>query len=404
MFRRNIATIICLSAVLSLSLMTGCKKKQPAKADKADPMAPAKGMKAAPTADMDPMGMSGGMNTPRPVVKPGKGRAGAMPIPYNYMVITAYLKAMRASAFYKKHEAALKKMLTGALAKRKVLSDMVAKCKVDLITGVDGVTLGHAMDNKDPEATAIIAWGGFDTAKLMACMKPEMTKQKIAFKEVTIGGKKGVELKVKDRQLTVLALSASSLAVLGKPVVAKGQAVLEGKLQSVEDTALYKKNAAKIKAKPATIISVIVPTVPASLTAKVQFPIAKKIRTVCAMIGVPADGLEANIGADFGDEKTAKTLARTLPALMGFFKAKPGAMGAKLLQNLKVKADGTWVRIALTADKATFEKLQGMAMGLVTKMFTIKEQPAPPAPKIEQPTKGAPKKGAAMKAAPKKGK
>ena len=144
---------------------------------------------------------------------------------------------------------------------------------------------------------------------------------------------------------------------------------------------------------------IFVPKIPAALMAKVQFPIAKKVRTVAAMIGVPEDGLEVHVGADFGDEKTAKTLARTLPALLGFAKAKLGAIGAKLLKNLKVKAEGTWVRLALTTDKATFETLQGMAMKMVTRAFSADHSGAKPEPPPMKPaTKGpAPKKPVSKK-------
>ena len=50
----------------------------------------------------------------------------------------------------------------------------------------------------------------------------------------------------------------------------------------------------------------------------VQFPIAKKVRTIMAMVGVPEDGLDVRLAADFGDDKTASTLARTLPAYLRY--------------------------------------------------------------------------------------
>lgn len=395
MSRRNTATIICLAAAFSLVLAAGCKKKQADGGNKGGMTGPVKGMKAPPTADMDPMGpaMAAGMNTARPALKPGKGRVGALPVPYDFMIITAYLKAVRASALYKKYEPKLKAMIAGAMAKRKQLAAMLTKCKVDILGGVDGVLIGHSTEDKNPESTVIVAWGGMDTGKLLACMKPELKTAKVEFKDVTIGGKKGIEVTMNGKVGVVLALSPKSVAMIGKPVLAKAQSVLEGKLQSIEDTALYKTGVQMIKAKPATILSVLVPRIPAALTAKVQFPIAKKIRTVAAMVGVPGDGLEVHVGADFGDEKTAKTLARTLPALLGFAKAKLGAIGAKLLKNLKVKADGTWVRLAITTDKATFEKLQGMAMGLLAKMFTADDAASSgPAKKKDAPKKSAPKK------------
>lgn len=388
MSRRNIATITCLAAALSLVLVVGCKKKQADSSSKGGMTASTEGMKKPPVADMDPMdpaGMQSSMSTTGPAATPGKGRVGALPIPHDYMIITVYLKAVRASALYKKHESELKAMIGKAMAERKALSDVVKKCKVDILTGVDGVTVGHSTANRDPEATVIIAWGGFDTGKLMACLKPEMKKAKIEFKDVTVGGKKGVEVTMKGKTATVLALGPSSLAMLGKPVMAQAKAVLEGKLQSIEDTPIFKEGAKLVKAKPATILSVLVPRIPASLTAKVQFPIAKKIRTVTAMVGVPGDGLEVHVGADFGDEKTAKTLARTLPALLGFAKAKLGAIGAKLLQNLKVKADGTWVRLAVTVDKETFESLQSLALKTFSKALKSGDDAPKPKP--------APKKG-----------
>ncbi len=365
MFRRNIATITCLAAALSFVLVAGCKKKQADNAGKGGMTPATDGMKQGSVADMDPMdpaAMQPGM-TARPVApNAGKGRVGAMPIPHDFLIITAYLKAMRGSALYKKHEAKVKAMLAGAMAERKILADMLTKCKVDIITGVDGVTVGHSTTNRDPEAGMIIATGGFDSAKLMACIKPELKTVKIEFKDVTVGGKKGIEATMKGKSVTVLALGAATLAMIGKPVLAKAKAVLEGKLLSMEDTSNYKAGAKLIKAKPATIMSIIIPKIPAEYMAKVQFPIAKKIRSVVAMVGVPADGLEVHLGADFGEEKTAKTLARTLPALLGFVKAKLGAMGAKLLKNLKIKADGTWVRLAITADKETFAALEAMLM------------------------------------------
>jgi len=394
MSRKNIAMIICLAASLSLVLMAGCKKKTADGGSKSGMTASDTGMKAPPTADMDPMdpdGMQPGMSAARPVAKPGKGRVGAMPIPYDFMIITAHLKAARKTALYKKYEPKIKAMFAGAMAKRKALADMLKTCKVDVLNGVDGVTVGHSTDNQDPEATVILAWGGFDTGKLMACMKPELKKAKIEFKDATIGGKEGVEVTMKGKSATVLALSPSSLVMLGKPVVALATAVLEGKLQSIEDTANYKEGAKMLAAKPATILSVLVPKIPASLMAKVQFPIAKKVRTVAAMIGVPDDGLEVHVGADFGDDKTATSLARTLPALLGFAKAKLGAIGAKLLENLKIKAEGTWVRLALTTDKATFEKLQGMVMGLLLKAMPGGDsdpKPTPPTKPVPAPKKG----------------
>jgi len=394
MFRRNIATITCLAAAFSFMLVAGCKKKQADSSSKSGMTPSTEGMKKPPVADMDPMdpsAMQQGMAA-RPGPKPGKGRVGALPIPYDFMIVTAYLKAGRKSALYKKHEPKLKKLLAGAMAKQKALADMVKKCKVDIIKGVDGVTVGHSAVNQDPKATVIIAWGGFDTGKLMACMKPEMKKAKVEFKDVTLAGKKGIEVTMDGKSATILVLGPASLAMVGKPVLDKAKAVLEGKLQSIEDTALFKERAGQLKAKPATILSVLVPRIPAAFLAKVQFPIAKKVRTVVAMIGLPDDGLEVNVAADFGDEKTAKTLARTLPALLGFAKAKLGAIGAKLLQNLKVKAEGTWVRLALTADKATFETLQSMAMKMVSGMVKVKATDGKPAPAMAAPAMAAPKK------------
>lgn len=395
MSRRNIATITCLAAAFTLVLAAGCKKKKAPEGTKGD-MAPAMAMKAPPMADMDPMDPAMQAMGTRPVATPGKGRVGAMPIPHDFMIVTAYLKAMRATALFKKYEPKLKAMVDAALAKRKELSAMLTKCKVDILKGVDGVTLGHSTENQDPEATVIIAWGGFDTAKLLACLKPEMKKAKLEFKDATVGGKKGIEVTMKGKSATVVALDDKTLAMFGKPVVAKAQLVLEGKLQSIEDTPHYKEGAKLLKAKPATVLSVLVPKIPASLTAKVQFPIAKKVRTVMAMVGVPNDGLDVRLAADFGDEKTAKTLARTLPALLGIAKAKLGAIGAKLLANLKVKAEGTWVRLALVTDKATFEKIQGMIMDLVGKAFASKDGDkgdAAPKPAMDAPMKPAPKKG-----------
>jgi hypothetical protein len=385
MSRRNIATIICLAAALSFALAAGCKKKQADSGTKGGMTAPiGKGMKAPPVSDMDPMDPAG-MTTKRIAPTPGKGRVGALLIPHDYNIITAYLKAVRSTALYKKHEAKLKAMIASAMAQRKALADMASKCKVDILTGVDGVTIGNDTASKDPEATVIVASGGFDTGKLMACIKPEMKKAKIELKDVTVGGKKGVEVTMDGKTVTVLVLGPASLALLGKPVVAKAKAVLEGKLLSIEDTPTFKEIAKLVKAKPATILSVFVPRIPASITDKVQFPIAKKVRTVIVMVGLPDDGLEVHLGADFGDEKTAKTLARTLPALLGFVKAKLGAIGAKLLQNLKVKADGTWVRVDLQADKATFATLQDMAMGMLSKVMSMggadNTPPAKPTPK-----------------------
>lgn len=400
MFRRNIATITCLAAALSLMLVAGCKKKQADTSGKGGMTPSTEGMKKPPVADMDPMdpaGMQSGMATKPPDPQPGKGRVGALPIPYDFMIVTAYLKVVRNSALYKKHEPKLKAMIAKVMAKRQALADMLKKCKVDILKGVDGVTVGHTSASEDPEATVVLAWGGFDTDKLMACVKPEMTKAKVEFKDVTVGGKKGVEVTMMGKTATVLALGPSSLAMIGKPVMDKAKAVLEGKLQSIEDTPIFKEGAKLIKAKPATILSVLVPKVPAAFIAKVQFPIAKKVRTVVAMIGLPDDALDVHVGADFGDEKTAKTLARTLPALLGFAKAKLGAIGAKLLKNLKVKADGTWVRLAITADKATFETLQSMAMNMlsVSGVFKFDGDAGKPKPASKKPApkKTAPKKG-----------
>jgi hypothetical protein len=367
MSRRNIAKIVCLAALFSLVLGAGCKKKKAAGGDQGGMTAP-QGMKVPPTADMDPVEPQGTMTRARPAAVPGKGRVGALPIPHDFMIITAHLKVLRGTALFKKHEPKMKAMLDSAMAKHQAIAAIAGKCKVDVLKGVDRVTIGHSTENQDREATVIIASGGFDTAKLMACMKTEMKKTKMAFKDVTVGGKQGLEIMIEANPYTVLALGPKSLVMLGKPVVALAQSVLEGKLQSIVDTALYKEVAKLAQGKPATILSLLIPN-PEPLTAKVQFPIAKKIRTVVAMIGVPGDGLEVNAGADFGDDKTAKSLARTLPALLGFAKAKLGALGAKLLQNLKISADGTWVRLALTADKETFEKLQDMAIKTLGKLF-----------------------------------
>ncbi len=388
MSRRNLATITCLAAALSFVVVTGCKKKQADNAGKSGMAPAADGMKQAPVADMDPMNpaaMQSGMNAKAVAPKAGKGRVGAMPIPFDFNIVSFYLKAVRASGLYKAHEAKLKAMIASAMVKQKALADMVKKCKVDLLTGVDGVTIGNDSAGQSPEATIIIAFGGFDSSKLMACIKPELKTAKIVFKDVTIGGKKGVEATLNGKSMTVLILGPSTLAMIGKPVVAKAQAVLEGKLQSIEDTAHYKAGAKVIKTKPATILSLLVPKIPAAMMAKVQFPIAKKIRTVTAIIGVPADGLDVQLGADFGDDKTAKTLARTLPALLGFVKAKLGAMGAKLMKNLKISADGSWVRIALTADKETFASLQAMVMKKFGAMFANPKAAAPAKPATKKP-------------------
>jgi hypothetical protein len=390
MSRRNIATITCLAAALSFVLVVGCKKKQADNAGQGG-MTPSadQGMKTPPVADMDPMdpaAMQPGMNTKPAAVNTGKGRVGAMPIPHDFLIISVYLKAARGSALFKKHEPKIKSMLAGAMAERKILADMLKKCKVDLLTGVDGVTVSHSTSSEDPEAGVVIAWGGFDTAKLMACIKPELKTVKIVFKDVTIGGKKGIEATLKGKTVTVLALGPASLAMIGKPVVAKAQAVLEGKLLSIEDTPNYKKGAELIKAKPATILSLLVPKIPPKYLAKIQFPIAKKVRALVAMVGVPAGGLEVHAGADFGEEKTAKSLARTLPALLGMVKAKFGAMGAKLLKNLKIKADGSWVRLAITVDKETFGTLQAMVMKKFGAMFTAKKMAPAPKPTVGKPT------------------
>ncbi len=385
MARRNITTIICLVAALGFASAAGCKKKKTDDAGKGSaPASMATSMGPAAMGSVGPMSGRPMAATPmrpaRPAATAGKGRVGAMPIPHDFMIITAHLKAVRATALYKKYEAKLKAMISGAMAKHKQLADVMAKCKVDLLSSVDAVSLGHPVDKKDAESTVLLVRGGFDAAKLLGCITPEMKKANVQVSDVTVGGKKGVTMTLAGKQMTVLVLAPKAVALIGQPVLARARQVLEGKLQSVEDTAVFKDGVKAVKAKPATVLSLLVPRIPAALTARVQFPIAKKIRTVVAMIGLPGDGLEVNLAADFGDEKTASTLARTLPTLLGFAKAKLGAIGAKLLKHLKVKADGTWVRLSLHADKELFEKLQGMAMGLVGKMVSMHKGSAPAAP------------------------
>ncbi|MFH2005125.1 MAG: hypothetical protein ABI333_00930 [bacterium] len=367
--RRNIATILCLTAVLGLVMVAGCKKKQGAKpgAGSSDMTGPEAGMKAPPKADMDPMDPAAGMQgtaVMRPVAAaPGKGRLGALPIPADQPIFSVFLKAARATPLYKKYEGKIKEMLTGALDKHKVLKSLVDKCKLNPLTNVDGVTLSHPLESEKPDDTIIIIWGSFDTGKLMSCMEPEMKAAKVEYKAATVAGKKGFAVKMKGEDSLVLALDAKTFAMVGGAYIAKATAVLEGKKQSVEDTALYKEGKSRMTAD--TVLAVLVPAVPAAITAKMPIPLLKGIKAAAAMISMPAGGFDLQAGVDLGDEGKAKQTAKALPMLLGIVKAKLGAVGAQLLQNLKVSSDKSWVKIALALDKATFEQVQGM----VTKML-----------------------------------
>ena len=371
MLRKNIVAILCCTAALTLTLGIGCKKK------KAEPKssAPA-GMTAAPVKSMDvpaPMGMTPKsamtVGTPAvmgttPAVATKPGRVGAMPIPADMPIFHINIKAAKATALYKKYEPKLKAALTKAMAggKGKVFQGMIKQCKLDPMTVIDGVTFSKPLDSKKEDDMILLVTGTFDAPKLIECMKPVMTANKIVFKDRTVGTKKGYTITVDKENVLVLPLGNNGFGMFGGPMAERAIGVLSGKEQSIEDSALYKTVAATVNAK--TVMQILVPKIPAALTAKLPMPILKDIQAATVTLSLPGGGLDFQAGILIGDNAKAQKLARALPMLLNIVKAKLGAVGAQVTQNLKVTADAGWVRIALKLDQATFAKVQGLLTGM----------------------------------------
>jgi hypothetical protein len=304
---------------------------------------------------------------PRPTT-PQAGRAGALPIPADYVYVKLNLKAARGTALYKQFEAQIKDAMTKAMAKdnKGIAKALIETCKLDPTTTIDEVVLAMALGKSTEKGDAIaVISGSFDGAKLMACVKPELEKAEVTFKDVTIGGKKGMQMKGKEgKENTVVELGGNTFALANGENQAKMAAVLEGKSPSIEDAPLYKQTLGLGNAD--TILTVIVPTIPESLTAAAPMPFLKEIKAANMLIGLPAGGIDLKAGLDMGENEKAEKLAKSIPLLIGVVKGKlPGGIGETVAEALKVKAEGGWVKVGLALDKAAFDKLLKVAQEML---------------------------------------
>lgn len=393
MLRKNLASILVVAAAVSFSLTAGCKKKQAASTKGGDDMSggmPAMkvAMKAGDEMAADMRARPADSMAPRAAIVPG--RAGALPIPADFMFVHINLKAARGTALYKQFEPKIKELIEKSMAKEKMAKALLETCKLNPMSTVDDLMVGVSMAGGKDTAVIAVLKGSFDTAKVMACMKPEMAKNKIPPTDVTIAGKKGIKFKVKNEESTVIMLSANTFAMADDKMQSKLAAVLSGKLGSIEDSPMYKEYAPQ--ANKDTVLTMLVPTVPAAATASLPLPILKDIKSVAMMLGLPGGGLDLKVALNIGDKTKAEKLAKSLPLLVNLAKAKLPQVGATIAQNLKVNADNGWVKMALVLNKADFGKLVDTVKGMLGGVLKVRSKGATNA---KEPAKVTPK--AAMK-------
>ncbi len=395
MLRKNFAAILMVSAALGLTLGVGCKKKESDSDSKGGKAIP-KGGKKAPMEIMEPARerarpMRARAATPRARIK---ARAGALPVPADYTFVHLNLKAARGTALYKQFEPRIKKMIADLQAEQPMMKTLFETCKVNPLTTVNDVMLGMSMGGAKKAAVIMVVKGDFDTAKAMACVKPAMKKAKIEPSDVTVQGKKGLKFTAKGKETTLLAFSEDTFVAATGDVQSKMTDVLEGKAPSVTDAPLYKEFAPK--ATKDTVLSVIVPSIPASATSSMPLPVLKDIKSVAMMIGMPDGGLDIKVALNIGDPQKAAKLAKSLPMLVNLAKSKLPQVGNTIAQNLKVKSDKGWVRVALALNKDDFKKLLTSVKGMLGGALKGGRGSAP------APGKGAASKDAAKKKGAKK--
>lgn len=368
MLQKTVVRFLVVTAALGLLAGAGCKKKKaekPAESKTAAAMAAgmqADAMGAAHKASMRPASMGAGPMDARRVAPAAAWKPGLLPFPADAVLVRLNLKAARASSLYKAFQAKIKAFLDKETAKDEILKAMFTKCGMNPMTDVNEVIIGASLAGTAKGNMIAVVKGTFDTAKAFACMAPIVKKNKV--KDVTVAGKKGAIYKTKKgEQVTYLPLDAHTLLVAGAAAQARLGDLLSGKAPSITGTPLFKQYGPKVGAN--TLIAVLLPTLPASLTAKMPLPVLKGIKSVALMLALPAGGFDLKGALDVGDNAKAGKLAKAIPMFIGMAKAKLGAVGNTIVQNFKSKADGTWVKLSLTLNKADFAKVMGMAKGLL---------------------------------------
>jgi len=365
MLQKTVVRLFVVAMAAGMLVGAGCKKKAQKPSGTSAKSAMASDMQA-------PSGMR------RAAARPGARRAthartaprgpawkpGSLPVPADAALVRLNLKAARASALYKTFEPKIKAWMDKNAAKEEVLKAMVTKCGVNPLTSVDEVVVGVSLGSSAKGDIIFLVKGSFDTAKALACMAPMVKKDKV--KDMTIAGKKGAVYKdKKGEQFGVLPVDAHTVLFAGGKMLAKLGDLLGGKAPSITGTTLFKQYGSKVSAD--TLVAVLVPNLPASVTGKMPLPVLKGLKSLAVMLSLPAGGLDIKAVLDLGDKDKADKLAKALPMLIGVAKAKLGALGNTIVQNFKSKADGTSVKLSLVLSKADFEKVVGMAKGMLGK-------------------------------------
>lgn len=338
-----------LGALALLCSPMGCKQDKQTSAPQ--------GATAGPTPTMDVPAKS-----PPPRRTPPRRRLSVspkvLPIPADMPALRFNVEKLRATAWYKRSEAAVRKRL---LAPSRIAAALQA-CQVDPINNVEGATVGASPIKGRLGELIVVMKIDRSTATVLTCLTAELGKHKLNAKPLTVAGRKGLAMHHAGRAAAIVALRDNQLMVIVGKLQKRVAAVLEGKAPSIATTTLY--NEANAQVGPDSLFGGIFPGLPSGDTAHLP-PLLRGFHTGAFLVNVPRGKAALRINLHFEDKEKAKAVTKQLPALLQLAGSQyPGMKDSDTIAPPKARKG--WAYVDFKLEDRAFNQILSLLEGLLS--------------------------------------